>query len=124
VRAYSNGKLATPVPNNAITSLLGASYSPVIEPLSTLLLDQRCLTTLKPRLDFAMLPLTLVTSSRRLAMSRRRTASDTFSLLNSALNVGETGKDGRLSGILERETSERGRQLAQGSRGRRNATAS
>lgn len=40
-----------------------------------MLKDQRRLTTLEPRLDFSVLSLTLVTTTRRLAVSRRSTTT-------------------------------------------------
>lgn len=67
--------------------------------------DQRCLTTLEPRLDLSMLLLTLVTTASRLSVSGRGTAADSFLVVNGAGVVGEAAEDGSMAG-LEGEAGE------------------
>jgi hypothetical protein len=67
--------------------------------------DQRCLATLEPRLDLSMLLLTLVTTTRCLSVSRRRTTTNSFLHMNSTGSVGETAEDRRIAG-LEGEAGE------------------
>lgn len=69
--------------------------------------DQRSLTTLEPRLDLSVLLLTLVTSSRRLSVARRGTATDSLLDVHGARVVGEAAEDGGISG-LERQAGEVG----------------
>lgn len=71
----------------------------VIETLLAKLHNQRGLTTLEPRFHLAMLTLTFVTSPRRLSMPRRRTTTDTLSVMNGALVVGEAAKNGCVSNL-------------------------
>lgn len=67
--------------------------------------DQRCLTTLEPRLDLSMLLLTLMTTTRCLSVSGRGTTTNSFLHVNSTGGVGETGEDRRIAG-LEGEAGE------------------
>jgi hypothetical protein len=82
--------------------------------------DQRCLTTLEPRLDLSMLLLTLVTTTRCLSVSGRGTTTNSLLLVNGASVVGETAEDRRISG-LEGEAGEVGGQRRHGSIGSRPA---
>lgn len=74
-------------------------YIQVLKSKASLLEDQRRLTTLEPRPDFPVLLLTLVTSSRRLALARRRTTTDSDSLLVRSCIVGQVGEDGCVPGL-------------------------
>lgn len=75
--------------------------------------DQRCLSTLEPWLDLSVLLLTLVTATRCLSVSRRRTTTNSLLLVHGTWSVGEAAEDGRISG-LERETGEVGSQRRYG----------
>jgi hypothetical protein len=55
--------------------------------------DKWCLATLEPRIDFALLLLTLVATTRRLAKPRRGTTADTLALVVGAFVVLEAGQD-------------------------------
>lgn len=81
----------------------------IVETLPAVLDNQRCLSTLEPRLDLSMLALTLVTPPRRLAMARRRTTANTLPILDGALVVPEVAQD-RGMARLDREAGEAGRQ--------------
>lgn len=65
----------------------------VLEAETALLEDQRCLPTLKPRVDFSMLLLTFVTSAGCLALARGRPAADANAFLVSVRVVGKAGED-------------------------------
>lgn len=70
----------------------------IVETLGSPLHNQRCLATLEPRLDVAMLSLTLVTSSGRLALAGRGTTTESDALVVSSLVVAEAGEDGGIAG--------------------------
>lgn len=81
--------------------------------------DQGRLSTLEPRLHVAVLALTLVTATRRLAIARRRTTTFPYTLVVGPLVVAEVGEDGcaprlrrgRSCGcLLYRERGEQGRE--------------
>ena len=61
--------------------------------------SQRRLTTLEPRVDGAMLLLTLVTATGRLSVARGGTATDADALLVGALVLLEVGEDGCAAGL-------------------------
>ena len=71
--------------------------------------DQGRLTTLEPRVDLAVLLLTIMTSSRGLSVTRRGTTTDSLLLVEGAGVVGEVAENRGVSG-LERQAGEVGRQ--------------
>lgn len=85
------------------------AYIQVLESEPSPLEDQRRLTTLEPRMDLSMLPLTLVTPSGRLALARRRTTANPNPLLVRPLVVRQAGENGRIPGLYR----ERGEQVDQ-----------
>lgn len=56
--------------------------------------SQRRLTSLEPRIDLAMLSLTLVTTTRCLSVTRRGTAAYADALVVRALVLGKVREDG------------------------------
>lgn len=74
-------------------------YSQIHETLGSMADVQRCLTTLPPSRHLSMLLLTLVTTTGRLSVARRRTATDADALVVGALVLGEVGEDGRAAGL-------------------------
>lgn len=87
--------------------LVGKSFAAVLD-------NQRRLATLEPRLNLAMLSLTLVTSSRSLSMPRGRTSSHALLLLDGAFVVRQVAQDRGMASL-------RHGQRGHASRQRRNA---
>lgn len=71
--------------------------------------NQRRLTTLEPSVDFAVLLLTLVTSSRCLAMPGRRATTNALLVMDCPLGVRQAAEDGSRSSLVQLHASEAGR---------------
>ena len=82
-------------------------HSLVNEAVPAMAENQWCLTTLEPGIDLAMLLLTLVTATRRLAVAGRGTATLPDALVVGAFVVREAGEDG-CAPCLHRQRSKEG----------------